>query len=478
MVLLIILMQFPFMVGYGSMMLISGFLFGFVGGLTTLVIGCQIGLLFVGGCSRYFFREKSQEYINKNAYVQALVEELLQHQVKFSVLVRVTPLPVGLQNVLLAVNIPVWLYVTSSFFGMLIEQIPMVYIGTTAKNLAEVIAGDVEVNPVQFLVIGISGAGILIVGVVLFWVSRNALKKVKQRQADMETETAEEGEEAVDLEELYDAEEADNVLDLDLGMEEEEWDELEMGMALGVASYAGAELELEKGTFGKEEEVKADHDTGVLLHSVSSGEQLSEMEKSAMVTVSSGEQLCDMDPGMVVEQELVMECGDDQGDTELRIVDEGGQQAFSSKVGAVDLDLGAEQRTSDAESSLEFEEDIGLTPPRVTLARKTSTEVKAELSALQSNGSTDNLATNGAESPDFHRRASPDMLEDLEMFGDDDDTEAMLDADDEPGAHSAKATRLARLKRAAMKPLAKRNASKVDSTTSLMRVLTEDEEVV
>lgn len=483
MILLIILVQFPFMVGYGSMMLISGFLFGFKGGLATLVIGCQLGLIFVGACSRYFFREKSQEYINKNAYVQALVEELLLHKVKFSVLVRLTPLPVGLQNVLLSVNVPVWLYITSSFFGMLIEQIPMVYLGTTANSIAQILSGEGEMDPVQFLVIGISGFGILIVGLVLFWVSRNALKKVKQRQADMETETAEEGEEAVDLEELYDAEDADTVLDLDLGSDEEEWDELEMGMALGVASYAGTQPELEKGSYGNVAVVDSDdEEKEVFLHSVGSGEQLSEME-AHMISVSSGEHLADMDkPGMVVEQRLAVQCGDDLGgDEELAVVDSARQQHSREGVPKESLRNAMGEETADDEDGLEvsvdLEDGIGLAPPRSSaLTRKSSTEVKAELKALQSTDSAENVA---ATAERFSVRL-PDsgMLEDLEMFADDDDSEAMLDNDDSPDVHrSNKKGALQKLQHAVKKKLAAAPTRRA-SEASLVKELTKDEDIV
>lgn len=354
---------------------------------------------------------------------------------------------------------------------------------SAAKNIAQILAGEGEANPVQFLVIGISGAGILIVGIVLFWVSRKALKKVKQRQADMETETAEEGEEALDLEELYDAEDADTVLDLDLGSDEEEWDDLEMGMALGVASYAGTQPELEKGSYGLEEEEereeeKEEEEEAVLLRSVASGEQLSEMEAhSAMVSVSSGEHLADMDqPGMAVAQRLPVQCGDHEGEVELEVVDPARAAAHGpGAAGKAASGVEKQPQPHEGPEAVVELEGIGLAPPRSAVVRRTSTEVKAELKAIQGKGdSTENVA---AAAQGFSvLPASHAVLDDLEMFADDEDSEAMLDEEDLAHGHEAKKGAFKMLQHAVKKKLAA--PARRASEASLVMDLTADEDIV
>ena len=62
MILCILVVNFPFMVGYGTLMFASGFLFKFKYGLLTVVVGCQIGVLIVGLLIRIkYIRERSQQ---------------------------------------------------------------------------------------------------------------------------------------------------------------------------------------------------------------------------------------------------------------------------------------------------------------------------------------------------------------------------------------------------------------------------------
>ena len=61
MILCIVIVNVPFMIGYGSLMFASGFLFKFKVGLITIVIGCQIGVLLIGLLIRFkYFRELSE----------------------------------------------------------------------------------------------------------------------------------------------------------------------------------------------------------------------------------------------------------------------------------------------------------------------------------------------------------------------------------------------------------------------------------
>jgi uncharacterized membrane protein YdjX (TVP38/TMEM64 family) len=47
MIIVIILVNFPFFAGYGSLMMASGFLFGWIEGVITVIIGCQIGIVLM-----------------------------------------------------------------------------------------------------------------------------------------------------------------------------------------------------------------------------------------------------------------------------------------------------------------------------------------------------------------------------------------------------------------------------------------------
>ena len=60
--------------------------------------------------------------------------ELENHQIKVALLMRVAPGPPGLQTSILAVSpISTLVFVITSFIGMLVRQIPFVFIGHGSK---------------------------------------------------------------------------------------------------------------------------------------------------------------------------------------------------------------------------------------------------------------------------------------------------------------------------------------------------------
>ena len=89
-------------------------------------------------------------------YVKAIMNEIITHRVKFAFLLRVLPVPIGLQNCVLSVAfylshsfffykrliffyffpkkkispLPLWMYQVVSGCGLLVKQVPEVYLGT------------------------------------------------------------------------------------------------------------------------------------------------------------------------------------------------------------------------------------------------------------------------------------------------------------------------------------------------------------
>ena len=44
-----------------------------------------------------------KKYINSKPYVKAMMEELIKHKIKFAFLIRMGPIPIGIQNLVLSV---------------------------------------------------------------------------------------------------------------------------------------------------------------------------------------------------------------------------------------------------------------------------------------------------------------------------------------------------------------------------------------
>jgi uncharacterized membrane protein YdjX (TVP38/TMEM64 family) len=64
-----------------------------------------------------------------------MMKELGMHQKIISILIRVGPIPPGLQNAILAVSpVTVDTYLWTSFFGSLLKQVPLTFVGAGCKN--------------------------------------------------------------------------------------------------------------------------------------------------------------------------------------------------------------------------------------------------------------------------------------------------------------------------------------------------------
>lgn len=130
--------SFPLIPGYALLPIVSGYLFKFWLGLGTTIIGSQLGFLAVYLVVNFLLRKRTEEvtifflflmiifgrlnficsqfpkFVEKKGgkYVKAIMNEIITHRVKFAFLLRVLPVPIGLQNCVLSVAF----YLSHSFF--------------------------------------------------------------------------------------------------------------------------------------------------------------------------------------------------------------------------------------------------------------------------------------------------------------------------------------------------------------------------
>jgi len=96
------------------------------------------------------------------------------------------------------------MYQLCSGAGLIVKQIPEVYVGTTLDDVADIIQGNGEFNPAELIPIVIGFVAVLIFAVMILVFSRkvmNRLKEMEEEELDAVAEEVEDGLIAVELEE-------------------------------------------------------------------------------------------------------------------------------------------------------------------------------------------------------------------------------------------------------------------------------------
>jgi uncharacterized membrane protein YdjX (TVP38/TMEM64 family) len=167
----------------------AGFAFGLVGGVLSVMAGSVIGALcaFLVGrtMARGFVEQKAREN-PKFAAVDAAVET---NGFKIVLLTRLSPIfPFNLLNYLFSVtNVRTRDYFFASWIGMFPGTVMYVYLGTAAKNLADLVSGNVEGGIGQKILLGV---GLLATIIVTVYVTRLARQAIKEYVPESDSATS------------------------------------------------------------------------------------------------------------------------------------------------------------------------------------------------------------------------------------------------------------------------------------------------
>ncbi|KAK7792661.1 hypothetical protein R5R35_005119 [Gryllus longicercus] len=136
------LVSFPFTWGYTFLVIASGYLFGIVRGILTVMLTVNIGVVIAFFCIKAFNFKFSLSRFLENENIKAILFVISGPKAfKVAVFARLTPIPFGLQNTIFAVsNINPRVYFIASFFGLIPAQIINVYLGTSVRSMEEVLA--------------------------------------------------------------------------------------------------------------------------------------------------------------------------------------------------------------------------------------------------------------------------------------------------------------------------------------------------
>jgi len=161
----------------------AGALYGIVLGTITISIGSTLGACLTFWASRVLARKWVERKIKQTKEFR-LFQLLLKgdNQILVTFLVRLAPIPFGLQNSFFALtSITFREYVISTFIGLLPCQVLWTQLGTTLRNFSKISSGELELSFWQKMSLFLQVA-ILFALVAYFFVLSKRLKEKEEQQ--------------------------------------------------------------------------------------------------------------------------------------------------------------------------------------------------------------------------------------------------------------------------------------------------------
>ncbi|CAO3618213.1 unnamed protein product [Cunninghamella blakesleeana] len=187
--LLIFLSAFPPMIGYGTLQTLSGFTFGFEKGYPISYFSALFGAVTCFIVARKWLKKWVQHTMAKYPNLEAVVKAVEKRGFKLFVLIRLSPYPFNLLNVMFAATeIPLSHFV----FGTALSLIKIglhVYIGANLTSFAKHVLGDEEglsesekrVETIREIAIVVGSILATCVMMYVYFVAKEAIKEVQQQ---------------------------------------------------------------------------------------------------------------------------------------------------------------------------------------------------------------------------------------------------------------------------------------------------------
>ncbi|XP_038110606.1 transmembrane protein 64 [Culex quinquefasciatus] len=166
------IVSFPVTVGYLVLIISSGYLFGFIKGLLTVVIGANLGVAIAHNTIKSMQSRLPIHKLIKNETGRAILRVISGPRAfKIVLFARLTPIPFGLQNTIFGISaVNSRSYHTGTVIGLLPAQTINVYLGSKLRSIHEVL-NDHH--------LGLAGYGVFVVEVIvgaalMVWVIQKA----------------------------------------------------------------------------------------------------------------------------------------------------------------------------------------------------------------------------------------------------------------------------------------------------------------
>lgn len=171
-----------------------GLLYGMGHGVLTCMIATFIGTIMCFFTSRLLLKNCLRRKIERGKRTRALFYAIDKHAVKFVVLIRFTPLPLGMATAICAITrVRFWVFFPVSFTVQMIHISVYTFLGTGITSITDLVSGK-HTPPAQIGILVGSVAMLAIMFILGIIIGRRALKsaakEMKAEQATKEAATA------------------------------------------------------------------------------------------------------------------------------------------------------------------------------------------------------------------------------------------------------------------------------------------------
>lgn len=164
----------------------AGFLFGVVKGTIAVSIGSTLGACAAFLVGRTIARDWVAKKVSGNAKFAAIDQAVGREGFKIVLLTRLSPIfPFNLLNYAFGLTkVALRQYALASWIGMLPGTVMYVYLGSAARSLADVAAGQVQGGPAQRMFFWFGLVATVIVAVIVTRIARRALNQAVSQGED------------------------------------------------------------------------------------------------------------------------------------------------------------------------------------------------------------------------------------------------------------------------------------------------------
>jgi len=175
-------LPFPVLFAQSVLILGTGFIYGMWVGLATALLGTTLGLFVCLLIFRYLAVNSTQKWISHHRNLHTIKRMVDKSNYKLVILLRMVPVPFGVQNTILALSLlPIRTVLLSTWIGVLPEQLMGCYMGSSLKDLHDLVHSGSQSKYQMWTTAGeLVGLAIVLAGIAYY--AKKSFKNVEEER--------------------------------------------------------------------------------------------------------------------------------------------------------------------------------------------------------------------------------------------------------------------------------------------------------
>lgn len=184
-----IIICFPFALGYFLLGLTAGYIYDIGLGILIMSVSSAIGSCLVFYICHTTWRSRMERFLSGKPKLEMFMKAIKENGWKLVLLGRVTPIPIGLVNVIYGVSgISFRTFAIASVAGLLPEQVMITFLGTKMGSLSDIISGEREMEQPEKIALILELVLLVALFIFVGYIGKRVMKKVEAESARREQE--------------------------------------------------------------------------------------------------------------------------------------------------------------------------------------------------------------------------------------------------------------------------------------------------